>query len=250
MAQSLIEAGHLEGTRGAYRLVTPVERLEVPATVQAVLAARIDRLAEREKRLLQVASVIGKDFSEPLLAAVAELPADELKASLAALQRAEFIHEQALYPVVEYAFKHPLTQEVALGSQLRERRRHVHAALARAIEEQEAEHLDERAALLAHHWEEAGEALDAARWHKRAAETAERTDLVAATHHWEQVRALSRTVSNDREAAALGLSACMELLEPASRFGIALDQARALLDEGQTLAKRDRAIAAPISICR
>jgi predicted ATPase len=92
-----------------------------PETVERVLAARIDRLPEREKRLLQVASVIGKDFPEPLLAAVAELPADELKAALAALHRAEFIHEQAIYPVAEYAFKHPLTQEVALGSQLKER---------------------------------------------------------------------------------------------------------------------------------
>jgi class 3 adenylate cyclase len=170
VAQSLIESGHLVGTRGAYRLVTPIERLEVPATVQAVLAARIDRLPAREKRLLQVASVIGKDFPEPLLAAVAELPADELKAALAALRRGEFIHEQARYPVAEYAFKHPLTQEVALGSQLRERRRQVHAAVARATLQHDPEHRDERAALLAHHWEEAGEALSAARWHRRAAE--------------------------------------------------------------------------------
>ena len=170
--------------------MTPIERLEVPATVQAVLAARIDRLPEREKRLLQVASVIGKDFPEPLLAEVAELPADELKAALAALRRAEFIHEQALYPVAEYAFKHPLTQEVALGSQLRERRRQVHAAVARAIERQDAERLDERAALLAHHWEEAGEALAAARWHRRAAEWVGRTDFAAATHHWGRVREL------------------------------------------------------------
>ena len=108
--QSLIESVHLEGTRGAYHLVTPVERLEVPATVEAVLAARIDRLPERQKRLLQVASVIGKNFPEPpLLAAVAELPMDELKPALAALRRAEFIHERAHYPVIEYAFKHPLT---------------------------------------------------------------------------------------------------------------------------------------------
>ena len=116
IAQTLIESGHLEGTRGAYRWVTPIERLEVPATVQALLAARMDRLPEREKRLLQVASVIGKDFPEPLLAAVAGLPADELKTSLAALRRAEFVHEQAIYPVAEYSFKHPLTQEVALGT--------------------------------------------------------------------------------------------------------------------------------------
>ena len=72
-----------------------------------------------------MASVIGKDFAEPLLAAAAALSAEELKAALAALHRAEFIHEQAIYPVVEYSFKHPLTQEVALGSQLKERRRAV-----------------------------------------------------------------------------------------------------------------------------
>ena len=236
VAQSLIESGHLEGTRGAHRLVTPIERLEVPATVQAVLAARIDRLPEREKRLLQVASVIGKDFPEPLLAEVSELPTDELKAALAALQRAEFIHEQALYPVAEYAFKHPLTQEVALGSQLRDRRRHVHAALARAIEQQNAEHLDERAALLAHHCEEAGDALAAARWHRRAAVWAGRTDLDAATHHWGRVRALVRELPDDRESAALGIAACGQLLALIWLGGTSLDEARALLEEGQTLA--------------
>jgi adenylate cyclase len=236
VAQSLIESGHLDGTRGAYRLVTPVERLQVPATVQAVLAARIDRLPEREKRLLQVASVIGKDFPELLLAAVAELPADELKAALAALRRAEFVHEQALYPVVEYAFKHPLTQEVALASQLRERRRQVHAAVARAIEQQDAAHLDERAALLAHHWEEAGEALSAARWHRRAAEWTGRTDFAAATHHWSRVRALLREKPDDREAAALGVAACTQLLTASWRIGLGLDEARALLEEGRTRA--------------
>jgi adenylate cyclase len=236
VALSLIESGHLAGTRGAYRLVTPIERLEVPATVQAVLAARIDRLPEREKRLLQVASVIGKDFPEPLLAVVAELPADELKAALAALRHAEFIHEQALYPVVEYAFKHPLTQEVALGSQLRERRRQVHATVARAIEHQDAEHLDERGALLAHHWEEAREALSAARWHRRAAEWVGRTDVTAATHHWGRVRALLRELPDDREAAALGITACRQLLNMGWRVGTGLDEARALLEEGQALA--------------
>jgi adenylate cyclase len=236
VAQTLIESGHLEGARGAYRLVTPIERLQVPATVQAVLAARIDRLPEREKRLLQVASVIGKDVPEPLLAEVAELPAEELKASLAALRRAEFIHEQAIYPVVEYSFKHPLTQEVALGSQLRERRRTVHAAVARAIERQDAEHLDERAPLLAHHWEEAGEALAAARWHGRAADWVGTTDVAAAMHHWGRVRALLRELPADRETAALGVAACTQLLNMSWRVGMEPDEARALLEEGQTLA--------------
>jgi len=237
VVQTLIESGQLEGTRGAYRLVTPIERLEVPATVQAVLAARIDRLPEREKRLLQVASVIGKDFPEPLLAKVAELPAEELKASLAALRRAEFIHEQAIYPVAEYSFKHPLTQEVALGSQLRERRRTLHAAVARAIERQDAEHEGERAPLLAHHWEEAGEALAAARWHRRAAEWVGTADFAAAKHHWGRVRAMLRELTDDREAAELGIAACMQLLNLGRRVcTTGLDEVRALLEEGQTLA--------------
>ena len=236
VAQSLLESGHLQGTRGAYRLVTSVARLEVPATVQAVLAARIDRLPEREKRLLQVAAVIGKDFAEPLLAAVAALPTHELKAALAALRRAEFIHEQALYPVAEYAFKHPLTQEVALGSQLKERHRQLHAAVAHAIEQQDAERLDERAALLAHHWEEAGDALEAARWHRRAAEWARHNDFAAAKHHWGRVRALLRELPGDRDAAALGIAACTQLLNMSWRVGTGLDEARALLEEGQTLA--------------
>ncbi len=233
VVQSLIESGHLEGARGAYKLVTPVDRLEVPATVQAILAARIDRLAEREKRLLQVASVIGKDFAEPLLAAVAGLSASDLKTALATLRRAEFVHEQAIYPVVEYSFKHPLTQEVALGSQLKERRRKVHAAVARAIEQQDAEHLDERAALLAQHWEEAGDALNAARWHRRAAEWVGRTDIMAATRHWGRVRTLLRELRNDAEAAALGISACTQLLNWSWRVGTLPDENRALLEEGR-----------------
>jgi adenylate cyclase len=237
VAQTLIESGHLEGTRGAYQLVTPIEKLEVPTTVQAILSARIDRLPEREKRLLQVAAVIGKDFSEPLLAEVAALPANELKEALAALRRGEFLHEQAVYPVIEYSFKHPLTQEVSLGSQLRERRRAVHAAVAKAIERRDAERLDESAALLAHHHEEAGDPLVAARWHRRAAEWVSVTDLVAANQHWSRLRKLLQALPNDREAAELGIAACKQLLSTAWRFDPDVDETNAILDEGQRLAK-------------
>ncbi len=233
VVQSLIESGHLEGARGAYKLVTPVERLEVPATVQSILAARIDRLPEREKRLLQVASVIGKDFPEPLLSTVADLPRDELKSALAALRRAEFIHEQAIYPFSEYSFKHPLTQEVALGSQLKERRRQVHGAVARAIEQQDAAHLDERAALLAHHYDEAGDALNAARWHKRAAEWTGRTDVVASARHWGRVRELLRDLPDNTEAAKLGIDACTQLLNWSWRIGTPPEENRVLHEEGK-----------------
>ncbi len=236
VVRSLIESGTLKGTRGAYQLVTPINSLEVPATVQAVLAARIDRLPEREKRLLQVASVIGKDFAEPLLAAVAELSTNELKAALAGLYRAEFICERASYPVAEYAFQHPLTQEVALGCQLRERRRQLHAAVAHAIECQDAARLDEHAALLAHHWEGAGELLNAARWHRHAAEWVGLTDFAAATHHWQRVRQLAREVPEDKEVATLGIAACTHLLGLSLSANNGLDEAQSLLEEGQALA--------------
>jgi len=236
VVQTLIDSEHLEGTRGAYRLVTPIEKLEVPATVQAVLAARIDRLVEREKRLLQVASVIGKDFAEPMLEEVAELDSDDLKQSLAELRRAEFLYELAIYPVVEYSFKHPLTQEVALGSQLRERRRKVHAAVAGAIERQNPGRLDEHAATLAHHCEEAGEALAAARWHRRAALWVAATDVQAASEHWTRVRALVHELPEDREAASLGILACGNLLRLAWRLGISSERAASLLSEGQSFA--------------
>jgi predicted ATPase len=139
VVQSLVESGHLMGARGAYRLTSKVEELEVPGSVQNVLAARIDRLPEREKQVLQTAAVIGKTFSEALLnrvvASVAEIGEAELGASLSALVAAEFLYEAALYPQLEYSFKHPLTQEVAQRSQLRERRMRMHAAVAQALEE-------------------------------------------------------------------------------------------------------------------
>ena len=237
--QSLIESGQLTGSRGDYRLVTTIERLEVPATVQAVLAARIDRLPGRAKRLLQLASVIGKTFSEPLLATVAEMSDDELKAGLLTLGRTEFIHEQAIYPVAEYAFKHPLTHEVALGSQLRTRRREVHAALARAIERLDAEHLEERAALLAYHYEEAGEAVNAAQWHRRAAEWPGCANFSTVTRHWQHVRRLLRELPPDADAGAvdLGITSCMRLLSLSMRVGMESGEAQALFDEGVLLAR-------------
>ncbi|HSD09764.1 MAG TPA: hypothetical protein VLF14_02190 [Candidatus Binatia bacterium] len=127
----------------------PAEEIGVPATVQSVLAARIDRLPERDKWVLQTASVIGKKFSEPILRRVADLGDGDLPAALHALTNAEFLYQEALYLEAEYAFKHPLTQEVAYRSQLAERRARVHAAIAHAIEEVESGKLGERAALLA-----------------------------------------------------------------------------------------------------
>ncbi len=238
VVQSLVEGGHLEGTKGNYRLVTPVERLEVPTRVQPLLAARIDRLREREKQVLQTAAVIGIEFDEPILTAVAELPKSELDEALRALKAGEFIYERSLYPVAEYAFKHPLTQQVALDSQLRERRRSMHRAVARTIEALHADKLDEQSALLAHHWEEAGQSLIAARWHRRAAVWAGTNDLAAAARHWQRVRDLIREAPGDEGVPGLGAEACRQTLVSCFRLGMSRAETEGVFAEGMHWAER------------
>jgi predicted ATPase len=132
--RTLVETGVLVGAPGAYRLVKPLDSLPVPATVQAVLAARIDRLPLEEKRLLQTAAVIGTEVPLPLLQAIADVPEATLHRGLAHLQAAEFLYETRLFPEPEYTFKHALTHEVAYSSLLLERRRGLHARLVEALE--------------------------------------------------------------------------------------------------------------------
>jgi adenylate cyclase len=163
---------------------------------------------------------------------------EDLRTALHALKDAEFILEQSLYPVAEYAFKHPLTQEVAYRSQLQERKRRTHGAVARAIEQLDAEHLDERAALLAHHWEEAGEILTAARWHRRAAEWVGLNDIKAALQHWQRVRELTRHGGDEAEATALTIVACSQALTHGWRLGASATEWPALFAEGCTAAER------------
>ena len=129
----------------------PSRRLQVPATVQAVLAARIDRLPAEDKRLLQTAAVLGTEFSWPLLQAIAELPEEALHRGLAHLQAAEFLYETRLFPEREYTFKHALTHEVAYSSLLLERRRGLHARIVEALEALAGERMAEQVDRLAHH---------------------------------------------------------------------------------------------------
>jgi len=237
VVQNLIESGKLRGSKGAYRLVTPVDKLEVPSSVHALLAARIDRLAEREKDVLQTAAVIGREFDEPTLAAVVERDAPQLREALQTLKDTEFVYEQSLYPVAEYLFKHPLTQEVALASQLQERRKRLHAAVARVVEAAHAHDLDQQAALLAHHWEQATDLVQAVRWHRRAAEWAALNDPVEGLRHWRKVRELGRALPDESSKEAC-LRACRAVLAGGSwRLGMSEDDVRALLDEGRALAR-------------
>ncbi len=149
--RSLVESGALVGEPGAYCLAQPIETLRMPATVQAVLAARIDRLPAADKRLLQSAAAIGTDVAFALLAAIAELPDDDLQRGLARLQAAELLYEASLFPEPAYTFRHALTHEVTYGSLLQERRRELHGRVVEAIERLYPDRLDEHLERLADH---------------------------------------------------------------------------------------------------
>jgi tetratricopeptide (TPR) repeat protein len=149
--RTLVETQALTGEPGRYRLTQPVQTIQVPPTVQAMLAARIDRLPHDDKRLLQTASVVGKDVPLTLLQAIAELPEEALRDGLARLQAAEFLYETGLYPDLEYSFKHALTHDVTYGGLLQERRRELHARIVDAIETLHPERLGEQIERLAHH---------------------------------------------------------------------------------------------------
>jgi tetratricopeptide (TPR) repeat protein len=149
--RTLVESQALEGEPGAYRLVRALSSIQVPATVQAILAARIDRLSPEDKELLQTAAVLGTEVSGALLQAIAGFPETELSRGLSHLQAAEFLYETQLFPEREYTFKHALTHEVAYGSLLQERRRVLHARTVEALETLAGDRVGDHVEALAHH---------------------------------------------------------------------------------------------------
>jgi class 3 adenylate cyclase/tetratricopeptide (TPR) repeat protein len=232
--RTLVETKALQGSRGRYRLTQPIRALQVPPTVQTILAARIDRLSAEDKRLLQTASVVGKDVPFALLQAIAELPDEALRAGLDRLRAAEFLYETGLFPDLEYAFKHALTHEVTYGTLLQERRRILHAQLVGAIERLHADRPSEQIERLAHHglrgelWEQAVAYLRQAAL--RATERAADREAVA---HLEQALGALRRLPETRQTTELSIDLHLDLrnaLEPFdwSRIGEPLQEAEVI----------------------
>ena len=163
--RTLVETGVLVRDGGHYRLAQAIQSIEIPRTVQVILAARIDRLPPPIKQLMQSAAVVGKDVPFALLAAIADQPEEDLRQGLAHLQAAEFLYETSLFPEPEYTFKHALTLEVAYQGVLRERRRTLHKRVLETLERQWAGRETEKIELFAHHasraelWDRAGRYL-------------------------------------------------------------------------------------------
>jgi adenylate cyclase len=167
-----------------------------------------------------------------------DLPEAELAGALDRLVQAELLFEQELYPEREYAFKHPLTQEVAYTTQLAEKRARTHARVARALEQAAPEKLEERAALLAHHCQAAGEALAAARWHHVAAIRAYANDLPDSVRHLRRAIALLDSAPETPESLALGAETRASLLAHAASQPISEDEIERLRREASELARR------------
>ncbi|MGE5409229.1 MAG: tetratricopeptide repeat protein, partial [Syntrophothermus sp.] len=202
-----------------------------------VLAARIDRLTPEAKRLLQAASVVGKETSAAALAMTAGIGPEAMDPGLGELIEAGFLYDAELYPRRILAFHHPLIREVAYGTQLGDRRRETHAAAARAIIELESGRLDELAGLVGHHMAEGGEALEAARWFARAAHWAGHSQPRDSLRLWQRVTELSDELEESDEAVALGLLSRMLQLEYAWRLGMDPAEAEELAAEARRIAE-------------
>ena len=197
--RALVESGALDGRCSAYRLVAATPTLDVPATVQSVLAARIDRLQPADKRLLLTAAVIGKNVNVALFRDIADVPNRTFHASLDRLQAAEFLEPMRLFPETELTFRHALTHEVAYGTLLRARRHALHGRIVSEIESRYADRLDDRIERLAHH------AVEGELWEK-------------ALTHCRQAGSKALAKSVNREAA--------DFFENALRAGEKLPQTR------------------------
>jgi adenylate cyclase len=238
IVRALAEDGNLEGERGAYRLARPVEDAGVPASVQTVLAARIDRLDPGAKRLLQVASVAGKEFGERSLHLTAGLTREEMDPLLCDLTDAGFLYEAELYPERVFAFRHPLTREVAYGTQLAEQRAMTHAATARALVELNPDRQDEMAALIANHMELGEETREAARWSARAAYWAGSSRPGDALRLWRKAMELAGRLEEDEESTALAVMSRLLQLDFAWRLGMDSEEEARLAVEAEEIAGR------------
>jgi len=236
--RSLVESGVLVGERGSYRATASPAEIEVPARIQPLLAARIDRLPADYKRLLQNAAVVGKDVPYSLLVAIADMPEDALREALVHLQTAEFLYETSLFPDLEYTFKHSLTHDVAYNGMLQERRRAIHARIVDAIETVYAVRLAEHADRLGQHafrgeqWEKAVRYLQQA-----GARSISRSTNAEAAGYYEQALESLRHLPDNADATQRIIDihlAMRNALHPLGEFDRvlqALNHARALAEK-------------------
>ncbi|MGH3531357.1 MAG: adenylate/guanylate cyclase domain-containing protein, partial [Mycobacterium sp.] len=201
IVRDLAERGAIRGARGSYLLHGDVADVSVPATLQAAIAARVDRLSPAAKRTLSAAAVIGSRFTPELVTALGIDP------TLDELVNAELVDQIGFTPRVEYGFRHPLIRSVAYESQLKSDRAELHQRLAAVIEQREPESADENAALIAEHLEAAGDLCAAFNWHMRAGTWLTLRNLTAARASWRRARHVADQMSDtESDCAAMRIA--------------------------------------------
>ncbi len=219
IVRDLAERGVVGGEHGAYMARHRPTDLRVPASLQAAIAARIDRLGATAKRSLNAAAVIGLRFESDRLAGIA----DDIE--LGELVEAELIDQTGSTRGDEYAFRHPLIRTVAYESQLKSDRSRLHRNLATAIEEHDPQSCDANAALIAEHLEAAGDLTEAWAWHMRAGAWAQSRDVRALYTSWQRARDVAdRLPANEPDRSAMRIAPRMLICGNSWRLGISLDQ--------------------------
>ena len=238
MVRALVETQVLLGERGAYRLERPLDSVRVPSRVEAVLAARIDRLPSPDKRLLQCAAVIGRHVQLVLLTAIAALDERALKEGLARLQTAELLYETSPPPDAQYTFKHGLTQEVAYGALLQGQRRHLHSEVLDALEALASVSFADRLERLAYHGYRSARWDKALRYCRQVGQrAAARSATREAVYFLEQALDAVKRLGQDREALEVGVDLQLELQSALVPLGD-LDRMLGHLRDAEQLAER------------
>jgi class 3 adenylate cyclase/tetratricopeptide (TPR) repeat protein len=238
IVRSLVETEALVGLPGEYRLVRPVRAVQVPETVKALLASRIDRLPFEQERLLQSAAVIGRHVDIGLLREIADVPDDQLRAELAQLQAAGFLYESRRFPDQVYTFRHSLTHDVAYDSLLRTRQRVLHARIVTAIERIYPDQLGEQTERLAEHafrgevWDKAVEYLLSAG--RRAMFASATREAVA---HFERALLALRRLPQTPEALRTAVTLRLNLRDPLWSLG-EIERIREELSEADAVARQ------------
>jgi adenylate cyclase len=231
LVRSLTESGAVFGEIGNYSLGPRFGGEILPPTVQAVIGARVDRLGESEKAVLQTGAIIGKEFPLVVLQEVVGPLARKIDTILDHLCEAELIQEQATIDCRQFAFRHPLVQEVTYRAQLKTRRSALHASVAKAMEGFYRDRLNEFAGLLAYHYEAAGKFLDAANYAARAAKWVGSTNPGQAIKYWKQVRAALQQQPRSQANDSLRIMANGQIAWLGWREGMTADAAQEFIRE-------------------
>ncbi len=236
LINALVERGDFEGEKGAYRLKGGIDSIPLPSTVQAVIAARIDRLEENAKRFSRLRPLSVAKFRHQFWMRSRGLAPAELSEAAQHLRQAELLYDVPPFEQRLLAFRHPLIQEVAYRSLLHEPRRELHSKVAQAIESLFKDRAEERASLLAYHLEQAGENLKAAQQNMRAAVWIGTNDPSQALRSWKKVRELLSDLPSSQPIDYLKMMASGQIVNFAWREGIPAQDALIYFEEAKQLA--------------